>query len=177
MAGASTYDFSNWQHTPDIEFLNHVVYDNRTFKLYATTTSVIDGSFTVTCTIHTFPIYPVVNYYNKQVYEPVKGILDEISYFFTPWTYNDGVTTWSVGRDGRINGFAPKIGYPPLVGKGKIFKADKWLEGGTEKMGKAIGKMSRNRVVQREQIDHLAMKYHLSKNSETYYIKRPLMKD
>ena len=167
ISGGQICDFSNWIHLTDTDFLNNLVYDDDKCILYATYCTVADGEFTVNCSAYNLEIFPVttysvVSYSDIQVHEPVNGIWDEISYRLDPWTYNDGITTWSVGKDGRISGFAPKIGYPPLIGKGKILKAGKWLTGGKEKMGKAIGKMSGNRAVQQQQIDYLAAKYHLT---------------
>lgn len=60
LADNHTFDFSSWDHFSDIEFFRGLVFDDSAFKFYATTSSVENGIFTVTCRIYTldFPIYP-----------------------------------------------------------------------------------------------------------------------
>lgn len=76
-------------------------------------------------------------------------------HFLSGTTYYDGFVNWEVDLSGRIIGVAPIIGIAPAPGKGKKI-------GGTQKMGRAIGKMSGNRVIQRKQIDALYSKHHLT---------------
>ena len=165
ISGGQICDFSNWIHLTDTDFLNNLVYDDDKCILYATYCTVADGEFTVNCSAYNLEIFPVttysvVSYSDIQVHEPVNGIWDEISYRLDPWTYNDGITTWSVGKDGRISGFAPKIGYPPLLGKGRgiTWKSGRFVE----KIGKIKGKAPRPNKVQNAQVRQLAKKYKLN---------------
>lgn len=89
-------------------------------------------------------------------------MLDEICYFFNPWTYDDGVTVWKVGKDGYINGVQPIIGYPPLISKGK--KIDPSIK--RILIGKKRGKAPRSNEDQNKQTRYLAQKYHLTKKQE-----------
>ena len=69
--------------------------------------------------------------------------------------YFDGIFTWNVNLQGRITGIAPKIGFPPLLGKG--------FRGGKVKMGHPKGKMPGDHTRQNKQVETLAKKYGLDK--------------
>ena len=124
--GMTQFDFSGWHHATDAEFLDDLVYNDEKKKFYSSYSEIINGEVNVIGISFDANIKPVTfsgfGYKGAFVYEPLEGFLLKAKHFWEGTQYFDGITTWEVNLDGRITGLAPKIGYPPLVGKVKGFK-------------------------------------------------------
>ena len=158
-SGQTQFDFSDWQHYNDNDFSSDFFYNDETKKYYASYTTIEDGEIQVIGTSFNADLLPVSStgdgYIGAFVYMPLEGFWLKAHHFLSGTTYYDGFVNWEVDLSGRIIGVAPIIGIAPAPGKGKKI-------GGTQKMGRAIGKMSGNRVIQRKQIDALYSKHHLT---------------
>ena len=153
--GEQYHDFSGWKHVEDNQFCQSLTYNDETKKFYATITEIINGELNVICTSYDANIKPGLTsdgngYVGAFAYKGPYDIFWYGSHFLYGNSYHDIFIDWKVDLSGRITGIQPLIGMPPIIGK--------------EKMGRAIGKMSANRVVQKKQIDYLAKKHRLSKN-------------
>lgn len=159
--GQTQFDFSDWQHATDAEFTGHLTYNDETKKFYTYYTDIVNGEVTVVSKSFDANLKPVSSsgygYPGAFVYEPLDGFLLNLNHILSGTTYYDGFAHWNVNSDGRITGFAPITGIAPTFGKNNKFV------GGKQKMGHAIGKMSGNRMVQKEQTKSLANKYNLNK--------------
>lgn len=157
-SGQTQYDFSGWQHYTDNDFTSILFYNDETKKYYISYAIIENGGITVIGRSFDANLTPVTRtgqgYLGAFVYKPLEGFWLKANHFLNGTTYNDGFTNWKVNLSGRIVGVAPITGTAPVPGKGKVV-------GGTQKMGRAIGKMSGNRVVQRKQVDALSKKHHL----------------
>ena len=124
--GMTQFDFSGWHHATDAEFLDDLVYNDEKKKFYSSYSEIINGEVNVIGISFDANIKPVTfsgfGYKGAFVYEPLKGFWLKVNHFLEGTQYFDGIVTWQVNLDGRITGLAPKIGFPPLVGKGKGFK-------------------------------------------------------
>ena len=124
--GMTQFDFSGWHHATDAEFLDDLVYNDEKKKFYSSYSEIINGEVNVIGISFDANIKPVTfsgfGYKGAFVYEPLKGFWLKANHFLEGTQYFDGIVTWQVNLDGRITGLAPKIGFPPLVGKGKGFK-------------------------------------------------------
>ena len=124
--GMTQFDFSGWHHATDAEFLDDLVYNDEKKKFYSSYSEIINGEVNVIGISFDANIKPVTfsgfGYKGAFVYEPLEGFLLKAKHFWEGTQYFDGIVTWQVNLDGRITGLAPKIGFPPLVGKGKGFK-------------------------------------------------------
>ncbi|WP_286438867.1 RHS repeat-associated core domain-containing protein [Bacteroides acidifaciens] len=124
--GMTQFDFSGWHHATDAEFLDDLVYNDEKKKFYSNYSEIINGEVNIIGVSFDANIKPVTfsgfGYKGAFVYEPLKGFWLKANHFLEGTQYFDGIVTWQVNLDGRITGLAPKIGFPPLVGKGKGFK-------------------------------------------------------
>ena len=158
-SGQNQFDFSGWSHATDAEFCANLTYNDETHKFYTSYAEVKDGELVVTGKSFDANLTPVsfsgLGYVGAFVYKPVTNLLQKIFYTLEPLTYDDGYINWTCNTQGRITGVVPIMGMPPAVG----FRGGKQFQ----KMGKAIGKMSGNRNVQKEQIESLASKHKLTK--------------
>ena len=158
--GQTQFDFSDWQHYTDNDFVSNLFYNDETKKYYTSYSIVENGEIQVIGTSFDADLTPVsstgVGYVGAYVYKPLDGFWLKANHFLNGTIYYDGFFNWKVDLTGRIIGFYPITGTAPIPGKGKNI-------GGKQKMGHPIGKMSGNRVVQKEQIDALSIKHHLTK--------------
>ena len=120
--GMTQFDFSSWHHATDAEFLDDLVYNDEKKKFYSSYSEIINGEVNVIGVSFDANIIPVTfsgfGYKGAFVYEPLDGFWLKANHFLEGTQYFDGIATWKVSLDGRITDWAPKIGFPPLVGKG-----------------------------------------------------------
>ena len=158
--GWNQFDFSAWNHATDGEILGSLVYNDQTNKYYASYGRVVDGEVTIYSKSFDANLTPVsstgAGYKGAFVYEPLEGFMLLANHYLNGTTYFDGIVNWQVNSAGRITGVAPIIGIAPTFGRG--------FKGGKMKMGRAIGKMSGNRNVQKELINALVRKHNLNKD-------------
>ena len=159
--GQNQFDFSEWNHATDAEFVGKLTYNDETNKYYTSYAKVIDNEIHVIGRSFDASLIPVsedgMGYSGAFVYQSFnRDFWVQANYYINGITYFDGLFKWKVNTSGRITGYAPIIGMAPMIGKGKS------IVGGKQKMGHSIGKMSANRQVQKEQIESLIRKYKLT---------------
>ena len=122
-SGNTQFDFSGWSHATDAEFCGNLVYNDESHKIYTSYAEVTNGEIVVTSKSFDANITPVsttgIGYPGAFVYEPVKGLWENVNYYLNGLTYNDGFTNWDVNRNGRITGVAPILGIADFGGKSK----------------------------------------------------------
>ena len=120
--GSKQFDFSNWKHATDVDFIDDLVYNDETKKFYSSYGEIVDGEINIIGVSFDANIKPVtfsgIGYKGAFVYEPLDGFILKANHFLEGTKYFDGIFTWNVNLQGRITGIAPKIGFPPLPGKG-----------------------------------------------------------
>ena len=120
--GNKQFDFSSWNHATDADFLADLVYNDEKKKFYSSYTEIINGEINIIGVSFDANIKPVtfsgIGYKGAFVYEPLDGFILKANHFLEGTKYFDGTFTWNVNLQGRITGIAPKIGFPPLLGKG-----------------------------------------------------------
>jgi RHS repeat-associated protein len=135
-SGATQFDFSSgWNHMTDGEFADRLSYNDETQKFYISYGTVENGEVVIVGRSFDANITPVSSsgegYPGAFIYKPrtgFPGLIERLDSSLNPYSsphnsYDDGTNTWSVNSSGRITGIAPPtpiMGYPPMVGKGKI---------------------------------------------------------
>ena len=113
-SGQTQYDFSNWQHASDAEFVGNLTYNDETNKFYTSYSRVENGEIVVVGKSFDAHLLPVTKtgegYPGAFVYQPLEGFWQIANHFYKGTQYNDGFTNWSVNLSGRIIGVAPIIG-------------------------------------------------------------------